>query len=39
MQAIRDAEKVIGSARFIRFYRRPTTKGQWEAVPLDLATV
>lgn len=38
MQAIRDAEKIIGSKRFIRFSTRPTSKSAWSTIVLDVAT-
>ncbi|QCI65657.1 DUF3164 family protein [Phreatobacter stygius] len=37
MEAIVDAERVIGSKRYLRIYRRPTPDGQWVAVTLDVA--
>jgi len=40
MQAIEDSERVIASARYIRFYRRAAGRqdGAWEPVSLNLAT-
>lgn len=37
MQAIRDAMRVVGSKSYVRFYRRDTADGPWEAVTIDLA--
>ena len=39
MQAIRDAEKVVGSKRYVRMYRRDTPTGKWQPVSLDIASV
>ena len=40
MDAIEDSERVIASARYIRFHRRADGRqdGQWEPVSLNLAT-
>lgn len=40
MNAIEDSERVIASARYIRFHRRADGRqdGQWEPVSLNLAT-
>lgn len=37
MQAIRDAMRVVGSKRYVRFYRRPDSSAPWEPVTIDLA--
>lgn len=37
MQAISDAERVIGSKRYLRVYRRPSPDGKWTHVKLDVA--
>lgn len=37
MQAIRDAERIVGSKRYVRAYRRETFDGAWEAVTTDMA--
>ena len=37
MQAITDSIRVIGSKTYIRFYRRETPQGGWQAVTIDLA--
>lgn len=39
MEAIRAAMRVTGSKSYLRFYRRDTPDGQWEAVTIDLAKV
>jgi hypothetical protein len=38
MQAIRDAQRTIGSQRYVRIYERPSTAAPWRMVSLDLAT-
>ena len=37
MQAIRDAMRVVGSKSYVRFYHRPATDAQWQAITIDLA--
>lgn len=37
MDAIRDSMRVIGSKRYVRFYRRDHAQAQWRAVPIDIA--
>lgn len=37
MQAVADAERVIGSKRYLRVYRRDTADGEWKPVTLDIA--
>ena len=39
MQALTDSIRIIGSAEYVRFYRRPTARDRWEAIPIDLAAV
>ena len=39
MKALQDSMMTAGTARYIRFYRRDVSDGQWEGVSLDLATV
>ena len=39
MQAIRDAEKIVGSKRYVRMYRRDTPTDKWQPVSLDIASV
>lgn len=39
MQAIRDSILTTGTAVYVRFYKRGPQAGQWDAIPLDLATV
>ena len=38
MEAIVDAERVMGSKRYLRVYRRPTADAAWTAVSIDLAS-
>ncbi|RXF75203.1 DUF3164 family protein [Hansschlegelia zhihuaiae] len=38
MEALNDAEKVIGSKEYTRFYERPNFKAKWEPIPIDLAS-
>ncbi len=37
MDAIRDSIRVVGSKGYVRFYRRETPDGDWQAVVLDIA--
>lgn len=37
MDAIRDSMRVVGSKRYVRFYRRNDPQGAWEAVSIDVA--
>lgn len=37
MQAVADAERIIGSKRYLRVYRRDTADGEWLPVTLDIA--
>lgn len=37
MEAIRDAMRVTGSKEYVRFYRRASIAGRWQAVTIDLA--
>lgn len=37
MQAITDSIRIVGSRQYIRFYRRSSPQGPWEAVTIDLA--
>lgn len=37
MAAVSDAERSIGSKRYVRIYRRANPKAQWEQVSIDLA--
>lgn len=37
MKAIRDSMRIIGSKRYVRFYRRETVDGKWQTVPIDIA--
>lgn len=39
MQAIRDSIEACGTAVYVRFYIRGEGAGQWNAIPLDLASV
>ncbi|SDH94424.1 DUF3164 family protein, partial [Roseospirillum parvum] len=36
--AIRDAIRVVGTKRYIRFYTRAALDGPWQPVPLDIAS-
>lgn len=38
MQAIRDSILTAGTAVYVRFYKRGANAGQWDAIPLDLAS-
>lgn len=38
MDAIRDAERVISSKRYVRIHRRPTPTSAWTQVSVDLAS-
>ncbi|QIB34777.1 DUF3164 family protein [Ancylobacter pratisalsi] len=38
MEALRDSIRVIGSKTYIRFHRRDTPAGPWQAVTIDLAS-
>lgn len=38
MEAIADSIEVIGSKRYLRFARRPTLKGAWREVSLNIAS-
>ncbi|MBI1407327.1 MAG: DUF3164 family protein [Caulobacter sp.] len=38
MKAIRDSIKVIGTKRYVRFYRRAKTTDAWVSVSIDVAT-
>lgn len=35
--AIDGAVRIIGTKRYVRFYRRPDPNGEWQMVPLDIA--
>lgn len=35
--AIDGAVRIIGTKRYVRFYRRPDANGDWQMVPLDIA--
>lgn len=37
MQAIRDAQRVVGSKQYIRCYQRDQFDGPWQAVSIDMA--
>ncbi len=37
MTALGDAIRVIGSREYVRFYRRASLKGRWQAITIDLA--
>ena len=37
MQAIRDAQRVVGSKQYIRAYQRDSFDAQWQAVSIDMA--
>jgi len=39
MQALTDSMRVVGSSSYLRFYRRDTAQGRWQAVSIDLAAV
>lgn len=39
MRAIRDSVRVVGSKRYVRFYRRANASAKWEAVSIDVASV
>ena len=39
MEAIRGSIQAVGTATYVRVYRRVGASGQYEAVPLDLAAV
>lgn len=36
--ALNDSIRVIGSREYIRFYRRPNGRAQWQAITVDLAS-
>jgi hypothetical protein len=38
MDAIKDAERVLGSKRYIRVFQRANPKAEWRMVSLDIAT-
>ena len=38
MRALNDSIEVVGSKRYCRFYRRPSTTAKWEAVSIDVAS-
>lgn len=37
MTALTDAMRVVGSKEYVRFYKRDTPRGKWQAVTIDLA--
>ncbi|GLK85717.1 DUF3164 family protein [Ancylobacter defluvii] len=37
MRAVKDSMKPVGTKEYVRFYRRATREGRWEAVTIDLA--
>lgn len=37
MQAIADSERIVGSKRYLRVYRRASADGEWVPVTLDIA--
>lgn len=37
IQAIHDAERVVGSKEYVRFYMRPNPEAEWTAITIDLA--
>lgn len=37
MKAIRDSIRVEGTKEYVRFYRRPNARAQWQAVTIDVA--
>ena len=37
MQAIRDAQRVVGSKQYIRCYKRARFDAPWQAVSIDMA--
>ncbi|MFD2676051.1 DUF3164 family protein [Camelimonas lactis] len=37
MDALRDAIRIVGAKRYVRFYRRPETGAAWEPIVIDLA--
>jgi hypothetical protein len=39
MKAIRDSMRIVGSKRYVRFYRRAKTTEAWKPVSLDMAAV
>lgn len=39
MDALRDAVKVIGSKRYVNFYKKATARAKWEAVSIDAAAL
>ena len=39
MEAIKDSIEACGTAVYVRFYVRGEGAGQWNAIPLDLASV
>ncbi|MGQ3072547.1 MAG: DUF3164 family protein [Ferrovibrionaceae bacterium] len=38
MEALTDSIRIEGSSVYVRFYRRDTPQGKWEAVTIDLAS-
>ncbi len=37
MQAIKDAERAVGSKAYMRFYRRKDGQSEWESITIDMA--
>ncbi len=37
MEAVRDAIRVTGSKEYVRFYKRDSVEGDWQAITIDLA--